>query len=104
MSEHQVAMRDGALLFAKLLGPEHKTRPLIIANHGGLGVESHTEAVNSYGFLSSYFRVLVYDMRGSGSSSDQGPFTHQQLVADLDELRYVLGPLVLIPCLEAYGQ
>lgn len=82
-------MRDGVEIYVKMLGPNNRDRPLVIATHGGPGVVSHTESENSYGFLSSYFRVLVYDLRGSGISTWAGPYTHEQYVADLDEIRCV---------------
>jgi proline iminopeptidase len=88
IEEHTVEMRDGAALYVKCLGVENKTKPLIIATHGGPSMADHGESENSFGFLSEYFRVIVYDMRGSGKSSDKGPFSHEQFVADVDELRY----------------
>jgi proline iminopeptidase len=35
------------------------------------------------------FKVLVFDMRGSGQSDKKRPYTHAQWVQDIDELRSV---------------
>ena len=74
-------------MYVKVLGAANKDKPVIIASHGGPGVESHTESQNSFGFLSEHFRVIVYDMRGSGNSVSKGPYTHQQYVDDVEEIR-----------------
>ena len=89
MTTHTLKLSDGAHLHVKLLGPA--TAPLLIALHGGPGLDSHASSLQAYSFLSSRnFRVLVYDARGSGASDKRGPYSHARWVADLEELRFVL--------------
>lgn len=83
----QVQLSDGTKLNVWLLGAENKSRPLIISLHGAPGLSTHTDVKEGFKFLSNEFRVLVYDGRGSGSSEAKGPFTDEQWIADLDELR-----------------
>jgi len=90
-----VTLSDGATLQVKLLGADDQTKPLLIALHGAQGVSDHREPLRSFGFLSSRFRLLVYDARGSGRSDDKEPFTHQRWAADVDELRYALHSALL---------
>lgn len=89
-----VQLRDGARLYVKILGDNDKSKQLVVVLHGGPGVADHREPEASFGFLSSRFRVLVYDARGSGRSDLKGPYTHDRWAADIDELRYgiVTGP------------
>jgi proline iminopeptidase len=83
----QVQLSDGAKLNVCLLGAENKSKPLIISLHGAPGLSSHTGIKEDFKFLSDRFRVLVYDLRGSGDSEVKGPFTDEQWVSDLEELR-----------------
>lgn len=82
-----VQLRDGANLRVRVLGIDHKHKPLLIALHGAPGLSSHTEPEAGYTFLGDRFRVLVYDARGSGASDLKGPFTDERWIADVDELR-----------------
>ena len=87
-------MSDGATLYVKLLGADQpdggKSKPLLIALHGGPGWSSHAETEISFGWLSDRFRVLVYDARGSGESDCIAPYTHERWAQDIDELRLEL--------------
>ncbi|KAH8175778.1 alpha/beta hydrolase fold domain-containing protein [Sarocladium implicatum] len=103
IEEHTVEMQDGARLNVRCLGSENTDKPLIIATHGGPGMVDHVESENSFGFLSSHFRVIVYDMRGSGKSSDQGPFSHEQFVADVEQLRIWAGEEKIFAAGASYG-
>ncbi len=87
-----VTLSDGAKVLVRLLGDSEDShhKPLLIALHGAPGLSSHVEPENSFGFLASRFRVLVYDARGSGESDITTPLTNERWIADLDELRYVL--------------
>lgn len=87
MTTHKVSMSDGATLHVKLLGGNSNSKPWLIALHGAPGLSTHTEPETTFAFLESTFRIIVYDARGSGSSSKQFPYTNERWVQDLDELR-----------------
>lgn len=89
MSSQFVQLSDGTNIFVKILGDPSPHRPLLIVLHGAPGLSTHAEPEDSFGFLSTKFRVLVFDARGSGSSDMKQPYTNERWVADVDELRYV---------------
>lgn len=85
-----VQMDDGAKLHVKLLGDDpSSTKPLCIGLHGAPGLCSHADAEAYCSHLSSLFRVLVFDGRGSGVSDLTGPYTHERWMKDIENLRYV---------------
>lgn len=47
----------------------------------------HVGDFKAFSPLTDQYRVLSYDMRGHGRSSEIGPFTFQQLVDDIEGLR-----------------
>jgi len=61
--------------------------PAIVVHHGAPGLGSRAEPVRSFGPFADEYRVVTFDARGSGESSDDGPFSHEQWVADIEELR-----------------
>lgn len=83
----QVSISDGAKLSVWVFGGDAPEKPLLIAVHGAPGLSSHIEPEQGYSFLSDRFRVLVFDLRGSGSSDLKAPFTDERWVEDIDELR-----------------
>lgn len=82
-----VRMADGCVLKAGILNPSDSHKPLLLTCHGAPGLSTHGEPSLSYGAFTDLFRVLVADMRGSGASSKQPPYTHSQWIQDLDTLR-----------------
>ncbi len=50
-------------------------------------VGDHSSDFKAYLPLSNAFRVLSFDFRGHGQSSETGPFTFRQLVDDIEALR-----------------
>jgi proline iminopeptidase len=83
-----VRMDDGASLYVKVHGDiSAKTKPLLIALHGAPGLITHTEPEACFSYLSSNFRVLVFDGRGSGESDSTGPLTHERWMKDIENLR-----------------
>lgn len=83
-----VQMDDGAKLYVKLHSDTaDKTKPLLIGLHGAQGLITHAELDASLRYLSSSFRVLVFDGRGSGASDKVGPCTHERWMKDIENLR-----------------
>ncbi|CZR40252.1 uncharacterized protein FPRO_05152 [Fusarium proliferatum ET1] len=74
----QVQLSDGVKLNVCILGAENKSKPLVISLHGAPGLSSHTGIKEDFKFLADRFRVLVYDLRGSGDSEVKGPFIDEQ--------------------------
>ena len=93
---------NGAELNVELLGGD-KDAPLIMAHHGAPGLGSMAEPRASFGPLADTYRVLVFDARGSGASSDTAPFTHAQWVADVDALREWAGAERIVMAGGSYG-
>lgn len=61
--------------------------PLMIALHGAPGVGWRDEPRETFKEYSDMFRVLVFDLRGSGHSGGTPPFSHASWVADVESLR-----------------
>ncbi|CVK88403.1 uncharacterized protein FMAN_04928 [Fusarium mangiferae] len=99
----QVQLSDGVKLNVCILGAENKSKPLIISLHGAPGLSSHTGIKEDFKFLADRFRVLVYDLRGSGDSEVKGPFTDEQWISDLEELRAWVGDEKFILAGGSYG-
>lgn len=87
MTTHQVTLSDGAKLHVKVLGDDSPSKPLLIALHGAPGLSTYTEPEATFAFLATKFRVIVYDARGSGISDLKPPYTNEQWIADVDEIR-----------------
>jgi pimeloyl-ACP methyl ester carboxylesterase len=83
------AMVNGARLHYETHGPEDA--PALVILHGGPGVADCRDQVRDYGPLADEFRLVFYDARGSGRSEALPPYTHEQWVADADELTRQLG-------------
>ncbi|KAG9250728.1 Alpha/Beta hydrolase protein [Emericellopsis atlantica] len=80
-----VQLRDKARLRVAIINDE-PTLPLAIVVHDSPGVSDMKESQKKFGFLAKRFRLLIYDLRGSGRSDDMGPFTHQRWLVDIEEL------------------
>ncbi|MEO3790325.1 alpha/beta hydrolase [Nonomuraea sp. B10E15] len=87
-------------LNVEILGDGEQT---IIAHHGAPGLGSLAEPRASFGRLADEYRVVVFDARGSGTSGQAGPFTHEQWVADVEGLRRWLGAEQVIVAGGSYG-
>ena len=92
---------NGAELEVEVLG--HPDAPVLIAHHGAPGIGSRAEPKASFGPLSDAYRVIVFDARGSGESSDTPPYTHAQWAADVDALREWAGVDQIIMAGGSYG-
>jgi len=77
--------------------------PVLLAHHGAPGLGSRAEPRATFAPLADQFRVIVFDARGSGASEGQGPFTHEQWVADVDALRAWAGVEQFVMAGGSYG-
>ncbi|MGD0701483.1 MAG: alpha/beta hydrolase [Trebonia sp.] len=81
-----VRLRDGAGLWTTVRG----TGPPLVCLHGGPGLWDYLDSLAE--LLDDTFTVIRFDQRGCGrSSADGGPFTIEQAVDDLDQVRAALG-------------
>ena len=80
---------NGARLYVETHGPDDA--PALVILHGGPGLGDCRDQVRDYGALADEFRLVFYDARGSGRSEDAPPYTHEQWVADADQLTRQLG-------------
>jgi proline iminopeptidase len=92
---------NGAELEVEVLGDADA--PVLITHHGAPGIGSRSEPKASFGPLSDTYRVIVFDARGSGASSDTPPYTHAQWAADVDALREWAGVEQIIMAGGSYG-
>ncbi len=74
-----------------LADPAAAGKPAIITLHGAPGMGSRRNDWEVYAAFTDRFRVVSYDQRGSGASSDTPPYTHEQFAADTDAVRRTLG-------------
>ncbi|MFZ3590445.1 alpha/beta fold hydrolase [Bacillus sp. DJP31] len=88
-------------LYYEVLGEEHKETILFI--HGGPGLGDCRGDVLSFAPLASTYRLVFIDMRGSGRSQDVAPYTHDQWVEDINELRKHFGLNKIIIHGSSYG-
>ncbi|MFI9838779.1 alpha/beta fold hydrolase [Nonomuraea sp. NPDC051941] len=91
---------NGNPLNVEVLGHGEET---IIAHHGAPGLGSLAEPKAGFGRLADAYRVVVFDARGSGRSGQNGPFTHEQWVADVEGLREWLGAERIVIAGGSYG-
>ncbi|MET4581190.1 proline iminopeptidase [Conyzicola nivalis] len=101
MNDEFFATINGASLKLQVLGPEDA--PTMIVHHGAPGLGSRSEPVRSFGPFADEYRVVTFDARGSGESASDGPFTHEQWVADIDGIRELLGLESIVMAGGSYG-
>jgi proline iminopeptidase len=77
--------------------------PVLIAHHGAPGLGSRSEPRATFAPFADTFRVIVFDARGSGVSEGNGPFSHEQWVADVDGLREWAGAPTFVMAGGSYG-
>lgn len=77
--------------------------PVVIAHHGGGGIGSLEEPKRTFSFLSSRYRVVVFDARGCGRSEGREPISHAQWAADVDGLRQWIGAEQIVIAGGSYG-
>lgn len=92
---------NGTRLVIEELGPSDA--PAIIVHHGAPGLGSRAEPLRSFGPFADNYRIVTFDARGSGSSADDGPFSHEQWVADIEEIRRRFGLEDVVMAGGSYG-
>ena len=80
---------NGAKLRYSIAGEQNAQT--IILLHGGRGYGTHGAGFRAHSPLADKYRIIGYDMRGHGQSSLTPPYTFDQLVDDLEQLRRTLG-------------
>jgi proline-specific peptidase len=80
---------NGARLYYETMGPEGA--PALVLLHGAPGLSDCRDQVRDYSSLADEFRLLFFDIRGCGRSEERPPYTHDQWVADVDELTRQVG-------------
>lgn len=98
---HERLTINGAELVVEAFGPTDG--PAMIVHHGAPGLGSRSEPKRSFGPFADRMRVIVFDARGSGESSDHEPFTHAQWVADVDAIRAYFGYEQIVMAGGSYG-
>ncbi|KAH8682021.1 Alpha/Beta hydrolase protein [Xylariales sp. PMI_506] len=82
---------NGARLAYRIAGPDDA--PLLITLHGGRGMGSHDSDFRAFSPLAPDYRVLSFDYRGHGQSSQTKPYTFAQIVDDIEAVRaHFAGP------------
>lgn len=76
---------DGVTFTYAVAGEENEET--IFTIHGGRGAGDHKSDFALYRELSDRYRVISYDQRGHGKTTDTPPFTFEQLADDLETLR-----------------
>lgn len=65
--------------------------------HGAPGLSDCRGDIKSFSALGDKYRLVFLDMRGSGRSENNPPFTHEQWTADIEELRkHLVGAPIII--------
>jgi proline iminopeptidase len=62
----------------------------IIFIHGGPGLMDCRTDIKAFSSLGDKYKLIFLDLRGSGRSESNPPFTHEQWTADIEELRQCL--------------
>lgn len=92
---------NGARLVLETLG--RPDAPAVIVHHGAPGLGSRAEPIRSFGPFADDYRIVTFDARGSGASSDDPPYSHEQWVADIEAIRRYLGLGKVVMAGGSYG-
>jgi len=90
------AVINGVNMYYEVMGEENEKS--IMALHGGPGLGSHSKPQKAFSPLSNDYKVVVYDHRGCGDSSETAPYSNEQYTNDAEGLRrhLNLGKIVMI--------
>lgn len=79
------------------------TKTAVVTLHGAPGMGSRANDWAVWTNLKDSYRIVSYDQRGSGSSTETPPYTHEQFCADLESIRQQLGLGKIILTGGSYG-
>ncbi len=94
---------NGCNIYYEIHGADHHNQGTIFFIHGGPGLGDCRGDVLSFAALASKYRLVFLDMRGSGRSEDVPPYTHEQWVEDINELRKQIGADYIMIHGSSYG-
>jgi proline iminopeptidase len=77
--------------------------PVLIVHHGGPGMGDRSDYTTAFAPFADRFRVITFDARGSGASSEVEPYSHEQWAADVDALREWAGAEKIVMAGHSYG-
>lgn len=92
---------NGCKIYYEIHGNENGETIFFI--HGGPGMGDCRSDIQAFSPLGDEYRLVFFDMRGSGRSETKPPFTHEQWVSDIDEIRKQLGADKIIMIGGSYG-
>jgi proline iminopeptidase len=85
-ADHLIRLDDGTPIWATVSG----TGPPAVCCHGGPGLWDYLEPLAA--IIDDAFTVIRFDQRGCGRSGGlEGPFTIEQALSDLDQVRAYFG-------------
>lgn len=80
---------NGCRIYYEVYGEDNENTIFFI--HGAPGLGDCRSDISVFSKLSSEYRLVFLDMRGSGRSEEVPPYTHEQWISDIDELRKQIG-------------
>lgn len=80
---------NGADIYYEILGEQHDQA--VMALHGGPGIADLRGEQKGLSGLSDQYKLITYDHRGCGRSSETPPYTNDQYVEDAESIRKALG-------------
>ncbi|TCJ06283.1 alpha/beta fold hydrolase [Cytobacillus praedii] len=90
-----ITINDNELYYEIHGNPDGET---IFFIHGAPGLSDCRGDIKAFFTLGDTYRLVFMDMRGSGRSGGNPPFTHEQWTADIEEMRKTLvgGPIKIL--------
>lgn len=79
-----MSVNDNKLYYEIHGNPDGET---IFFIHGAPGLGDCRGDIGAFSELGDTYRLVFMDMRGSGRSEGNGPFTHEQWITDIEEMR-----------------
>lgn len=93
---------NGCQLYYEIHGSSDASDTIFFI-HGGPGLGDCRSDIVTFKKLEEQYQLVFLDMRGSGRSADVPPYSHEQWIDDIDELRKKLGLEKIILHGSSYG-